>query len=1210
MDVTQFPGPTAPDLEQRTSALNAEKSWVVEAPAGSGKTGLLIQRFLKLLALVDDPAEVLALTFTQKATGEMRERVLHALQSAAQGGESPRSAFERLTFDLATAVMERDQLLGWLLLERPHRLNIRTIDSLCSEIARALPLLSGGSASGSPVRDAEPLYRRAAHAVMMRFGEEETALNAAIRTVLLHRDGDLMFCERVLAEMLATREQWGRLIPLGASELDDETLDTRVLPRLNESLERTLCTALTELHRCFPEGDLAEVARIARELATAEGYEAAPSAFSRCALLPGTPGTDASHFDHWLLVAQLLLTNGGTWRKTFPVNLVGAKVEKRIAAQLKLVITGIDSDELAALLHGVRSLPPARYPAEQWVVTKALFRLLQHALVELQLLFAREGVCDFSAVALAARTALAADYGEVQVAMGTRLRHLLVDEMQDTSSSQYELLEALTAGWDGGSQTVFLVGDPKQSIYLFRQARVELFQQCMETSTLGDIPLGVLRLSANFRSGRHIVQQFNEAFAEIFPSDRVMDGDVTYSPAEAVLPESRGEGIAWHMDPLPRADDTPGAIRQRQRALRKEAVAIGRIVAAQRMDQPGKRVAVLTRVRSHVAEIAKEFARRGIPYRAVEIEPLGERREVLDMLAITRALLHPADRTAWLAVLHAPWCGAGLADLFRLAGGDQPGRSKEALRGSLRERLHLLSSPMRSRVEQTLDIMDAALLRSGIESLANRVERTWRSLGGDRCTDAAGQKNVRQFLRMMDEMEQDGERIDNQTLDRRLERLFAEGGSAPDAVDIMTIHKAKGLEWDTVLVPGMHRAGAQGQYSALNWLEMPGRAHDGSRDVLLASLPAKGSEPGNLYTFIYSTRKNRTYAELKRVLYVAATRARTSLHLFAWPESTKEGEAITRAGTLLKAAGRAASVHLQPGAAPEIVFYHSEEPEPLALAAAAEEAAAGNQMTAPVRTPPTVKRLAEGYSPLLQLHRAALPVPFKPAEVRSAAFSRPQGSFGARAVGSTIHAFIERLAGELAEKPRKADQADRVATDLLQELPAWRPAVHATLRAGGLPLDGAGRATETVLRALGNLLGSEEGRWLLAPHAGAASEAPWRSAENSGGMQRVRLDRSFFAGSKPGQPGASTLWIIDFKTSDRAPKEQDAFLAEEREHYSPQLETYAKLRLKLLPPETPVMLALSYPLMGRLVYWAFGASTEPLSPVTGPITDGQMALFG
>ncbi len=1210
LDETLVPR-TIPDAEQRAHALDVTSSWITEAPAGSGKTGLLIQRYLKLLAIVDDPAQVLALTFTQKATAEMRERVLAALRSAAKGTSPAETDFDRLTSDLARSALQRDVELGWRLLDRPHGLNIRTIDSLCSEIARAMPLLSGSAGYASPVADAAPLYGRAAHAVMMRFGGDDAALNEAVRTVLLHRDGDLMYCERVLAEMLGTREQWGRLIPLSAAELDDAALDATVLPRLNDSLDRTLCASLSRLHQCFPEAELERVAAIARQLAFAEGHNGQPSAFAPCANHAGPPGPEAQHRDHWLHVAHLLLTGGGTWRKAFAINNLFVKVDKEVGKDLRDLIRDIESDELAELLHAVRGLPPATYPEEQWVVTKALFRLLQHALIELRLLFAREEVCDFSEVALSARAALKQNAGEVQVALGTELRHLLVDEMQDTSSGQYELLQALTEGWDGRSQTLFLVGDPKQSIYLFRQARVELFQRCMQRGKLGEVPLRALQLSANFRSGERIVKEFNETFTSIFPADSVEDGDVTYTRSTAVLAANDREGISWHMRLLPRPEDASASLRQRQRALRDEAADVATLLRTWRAQHPESKIAVLTRARSHVTEISKAIKKSGTPYRAVDIEALGERREVLDILSITRALLHPADRTAWLAVLHAPWCGAGLADLFRLAAGDDSRHKKEALRPHLRERTQSLASPMRERVKRTLDVMDAALQHAGTQSLADRVERTWRSLGGDACTDENGRENVRQFLRVLDEMEAAGETVSTQTLERRMERLFAEPSYAEGAVDVMTIHKAKGLEWDMVLVPGMHRISAQDQWQALDWLELPSSAPDGSRDVLLAPLPSKSGEAGSLLTFIRATRRRRANAEVKRLFYVAATRARTSVHLFAWPEATKDGLPADRNGTLLKAAWNAAAPHLM-AAAPRPLNAQIEEfyrPEPLALAAAADaETAVPDRHTTPM-----LKRLQAGYDPLRELHRGSLPARAPSPQPRRTTFSRPEGSFGARAVGSTIHAFIERLANECAARQAAGVSLTAVAELLLAELPSWVPAIRATLRTGGLPPPAVERAAATVQRALTNLLQSPDGRWLLLPHLGAATESAWRSGTDTTAL-RVRLDRSFFAGAAPYGAGDNTLWIVDFKTGDHGESERSAFLLEERARYQGQLQTYAEMRLRSLPAGTPVMLALFYPLIGQLIYWpsadAAGAPEQDVAVVSAPVNaKGQLALF-
>ena len=1219
--VIEFPStqPTMSDAAERAAALDVTTSCIVEAPAGSGKTGLLIQRFLKLLATVDEPAQVLALTFTNKATAEMQERVLEALRSTADGTAKLDSDFARLTVQLAQDVLAHDAERGWCLLERPQRLNIRTIDSLCGEIARSLPLLSGEAGLSRPVQDAAPLYARAARAVTMQFGGDDEALNAAVRTVLLHRDGDLLFCERVLAEMLGTREQWGSLIPLG-EQLTEEHLETVTLPRLNASLERVVCGAMKELRDGFDEEALLEIAAITEQLAYADGYKDMPHPFRDCGGMPVPPGCGADQLRYWKAIAHVLLTKD-SWRASHNTNHVYAVVEANAKARLKDLIETHRTDELFDLLNTVRGFESATYPREQWEVAKALFRLLERALVELQLLFAREGVCDFTEVALAARTALKENAGEVQSALGTSLRHLLVDEMQDTSSGQYDLLQTLTAGWDGASQTVFLVGDPKQSIYLFRQARVDRFQRCMRTGQMGDVALNVLRLTSNFRSTRTLVDELNGAFTRIFPAHHPAEGDVEFHPATAAKDPVEGDGAQWHLKAVPTAEGLMENRRIRRRAVRDEARAIA-TVAKQWRAHVGEdsTIAVLTRARTHVTEIAKALRKAAVPYRAVDLESLSEQQEVLDAMAITRALLHPADRIAWVALLRAPWCGLELAHLHTLVAGDDKPHKSEALRHRLRERAPLLPDAACARVVRTLDVMDGALRHAGAAALADRVDRTWRSLGGDLCTDDVGRENVRQFLRVLDVMEAEGDAVTLPALNRRVERLFAQPGHAANAVDIMTIHRAKGLEWNLVIVPGLHRLAGRDAFTALEWLEVAD-----SDDVLLAPLPAKGGQAEAVLQYIRKRRRQRTYLELKRLFYVAATRARVSLHMYASPEARgSDGQPVVKAGTLLKAAWPAASLETRDDSVARITPLLIEDEtvmEPLALAAAASMEDVAKSDARGFRMP-TFQRLPDSVHPIATLH-ASQPAYREAAEIPRPRFARPHGTFGARAVGNAIHAFAERLSQAVARRIAEGEPPEEVFDRMESDVPQWQPAIRAILRSGGLPPAVVERAAGTVERALLHMLRSKDGRWLLLPHRMASTEAAWRSGEGADEL-RVRLDRSFFAGSKPGAQGEDTLWIVDFKTGDRTAAEQDAFLAEERINYEPQLRTYAQLRLRMLPPDTPVMLALFYPLMGRMIAWKYEAEDVPAIPAeaisasaeaTGDAVPtfngkGQFSLFG
>ncbi len=158
------------DSAARLRALDVSRSFIVQAPAGSGKTELLIQRYLKLLETVETPDAVVAITFTRKAAGEMRSRVIEALR-AAQRGVEPEAEHERLTFQIARNVLEHERKLGWDLLRNPARLRIETIDALCAAITRRMPWLSRFGAMPEISEKAEDLYREAARNTLSSSGE-------------------------------------------------------------------------------------------------------------------------------------------------------------------------------------------------------------------------------------------------------------------------------------------------------------------------------------------------------------------------------------------------------------------------------------------------------------------------------------------------------------------------------------------------------------------------------------------------------------------------------------------------------------------------------------------------------------------------------------------------------------------------------------------------------------------------------------------------------------------------------------------------------------------------------------------------------------------------------------------------------------------------------------------------------------------------------
>ncbi len=197
-----------PDLTERNRALDPAQSFIVQAPAGSGKTSLLIQRYLKLLACVDAPEEIVAITFTRKAAAEMRARILTALEAgrrATAGSEI--SNYEKLNYDLAHTALQCDQRARWHILDNPERLRIQTIDSFCAALTRQMPILTKFGAQPEIIEDAADFYREAARSTLKMI-EQNHAIAHDVERLLEYLDNDVARIETLLAEMLAKRDHW------------------------------------------------------------------------------------------------------------------------------------------------------------------------------------------------------------------------------------------------------------------------------------------------------------------------------------------------------------------------------------------------------------------------------------------------------------------------------------------------------------------------------------------------------------------------------------------------------------------------------------------------------------------------------------------------------------------------------------------------------------------------------------------------------------------------------------------------------------------------------------------------------------------------------------------------------------------------------------------------------------------------------------------
>ena len=1108
------------DQHTRERALDPQTSFIVQAPAGSGKTSLLTQRYLRLLAGVEAPEEIIAITFTRKAAGEMRNRVLKALDAAGDG-TVPAAVHHRLTWELARAARARDAERGWRLAEHPARLRIQTIDSLNAELTRQMPLLSGCGAPPAIAEQPEFLYQEAARRTLVLLEQDEARHSEALAVLLRHLDNDLPRTVRLLADMLPHRDQWLRHAGTAGAHTQQE---------LQEAFEREIARQLHTAHALIAADlrtELAELARFAAQALSAQGND---SPLSACKDLHAFPPATPEALPSWIGLAELLLTSssGEPLRKTVNKNTgFDTQHPDEKARMLEVLQRLSDVPELPAMLRRIRRLPSSGFDASQWRVLDALLAALRLGVAQLQVLFAESGQVDYAEVALRALAALgdAQAPTDLALALDYRIRHLLVDEFQDTSFLQFLLLERLTEGWQpGDGRTLFVVGDPMQSIYRFREAEVGLFLRAQQHG-IGQVRLAPLTLRANFRARPELVQWVNHSFSKLFPGKSdIASGALTYSACEAQRAPAPATQVHVHA-----AFDTDAE---------REA---GQVIELIRQAQAGNlQVAVLVRGRNHLVALVPRLRREGLRFRAMELEQLGERPVVRDLVSLTRTLLHMGDRTAWLAVLRAPWCGLALADLHALTLHADGLTLLEVLAD--RERLTTLSKDGRTRLARVQAVLLDARAQQRRGTLREQVESAWLRLAAPSVLASMEDlDDAEAFLSLLETLDEGGTLPDSAALEAALEDLFAQPDpEAGDGLQVMTMHKAKGLEFDVVIVPGLGAGSGRTHRPLLAYLERA-RA-EGRPDLLLAPLNARGGERDPHYELVVDLRREQELFERQRLLYVAATRAREQLHLLGYAGySEKDGQRELKAPP-----ANSLLATLWPAVADQYrQALHNHVPP-----------AAGALPQIPAAC---LRRLPAGWQ-----------APATPAAVEwqgmglLAAEWPPQVEFDwagdtLRHIGTVVHSVLQCIAtaeGDVQDAARTAVNAAR--------LRAW-------LQQVGVPAEELSGAVQTVRQAVERMLADDTGRRLLAARGpDAHCEFALSGFENRRLVTGV-MDRTFVDND-------SVRWIVDYKTSRHEGTGRDAFLAREAERYRPQLRRYVTLMRAF--ENRPVRAGLYFPLLG------------------------------
>lgn len=810
------------DAQVRLEALNARASFIMEAPAGSGKTEVLVRRMLSLLLQVDHPNAILAITFTRKACAEMKERLHQALFDQNLEGDA-----EKLK--LVTLVRERVIALGWTEADL-NGLSILTIDALCARILMEQGLLRDQSA------EILPEYAVLGDALMLELLahlQAEDEYSEALRTIFLYFGNQIEQIKTLLLDILNQRVEWLSIF----------------VPRQGkvQSLNDELQVTLQGLHQIlWKRWNHLQPHHFVQQINTWLHLQDARSIKK---------------------IASLLLTKQGDLRKRFDASL-GLAPELR-SAYLEL-IQNLAESEFAEVwilfLRELSNLPDLDVEASP--LLQALVQVLPLIAAHWQMLLTEHHYRDFQEDALQAVLCLSNNdpVSNALMRFERELKHILVDEFQDTSRLQFRMLEQMTQTWqvDDG-RTLFLVGDPMQSIYRFRDARVELFLEARERG-IGQIRLKPLRLLSNFRTDASVLDFINVRLQNAFPQHQdVLTGAVCFSKSVATR----------------RYADACGVQTLVFDSAALEASALTEQIKDLLARDGDSQIALLTRSRSHLQVMMQYLIHAGIAIDASDWGNLLDAMIIDDLVSLTFCIHHLGDRLAWLAFLRSPMVNLDLDELFEIARASQDKTVWEVLLESLS-----------SRIVEVVAILRPLIFNSTLLLLV-KVQRAFVALTKQYHFSVLQENMIVQYWEFLSRMPVLSSYKD---FNRDLRRLKLNYENADARVHLLTIHQAKGLEFDYVFLPHLNQGVRRSDPPLLRW----GEFHiEGQFKLLLGLRKGADRVDDPVYQYLSWLSKEEAANEQVRLLYVALTRAKKGLFLSYFKDPLEE-DFKPRAGSFLK----------------------------------------------------------------------------------------------------------------------------------------------------------------------------------------------------------------------------------------------------------------------------------------------------------------------
>ena len=828
-------------------ALNIEKHVCVTAGAGSGKTTVLVQRYLKILRERDvTPREIVAITFTEKAAAEMKERIIEEMSEKAKNtGVAYSNSLQRFRDEMNSA-------------------HISTIHAFCASILREFPFQARVPANFSIVQgiDQKLLLQKTIRETLKAIATNPDDPHRAELTRLLQRYGGQQKLADFFSNMINQRDVIEHLMQEIYSNSNDTEIHEALQQRIREQLMSTI--DIPEFIRCLKTvmqvatGKSVKVVRdLTQQLETV--YSENPNSAEAPELL--------KH-----IAVPITIKNGNIAKSAF----IGTKTDT----------TDIDT-EINFLVAAAKKIKVLSETGENKTgdietdddfllsTTRDLLTLYNQILNDYEKAKLSQGTLDFNDLQLKTHNLLRNDE-QIRQKLVKRYQYFMVDEYQDTNELQYELVMLLTKNLN--SANLFIVGDPKQSIYGFRGSDVRVFEKTKEKITAED---GLdISLRENFRSLRDPIGFVNYFFDRLMADGSENEFEVQYEAlTQARQVNADGEIKILLGTQGNEAVDEYKLIAQHIKNLKANAETVWvRDKNGETLERPIQYddIAILIRSRKHLPDIENALLAAGIPYLTTSGVGFYQRQEIYDIWNYLNFLSAPSKNDASLAaVLRSPAFGISDTELYEISlqrDGNfwEKTQNYQAKSNNLKRAIHTLN-----KHDQIAHRMPVNQL---IVTIVNET-----GLIGTLKTGIYGQQRLANYQKLLELARNfDGDE-NTQILPDFIEFLDIliteepQEGQAPiqessGAVQIMTIHAAKGKEFPVVMLPRLDRGGQTDSEpfidDAFGIGFSPLKPDDGYRKT----------EP-SIIAHMKNRSREKEVAEKKRLFYVGTTRAEDRLIL-------------------------------------------------------------------------------------------------------------------------------------------------------------------------------------------------------------------------------------------------------------------------------------------------------------------------------------------